>query len=212
MSRAPLWRGLLALIILVTTGFFAFTQEPRLGLDLRGGATFTLETSDSPTTQANAESTDRTLEVLRRRIDALGVAEPTLARSGETRILVELPDVTDPAASRDAIGRTAQLTIHPVLGPGDPAKAVEDLINPSGTPVPPPLPAGARVGQRRLLPWPAWALAGTGRTGSCPVQWRAPPGCGPSTPRWRPCPGCGSSTGGLATAASSRSSSVTASS
>ena len=87
MSRAPLWRALLALVILVTTGYYAFTQEPRLGLDLRGGTTFTLETRDSPTTEANAESTDRTLEVLRRRVDALGVAEPSLARSGDTLLL-----------------------------------------------------------------------------------------------------------------------------
>jgi SecD/SecF fusion protein len=141
MSRASLWRALLALIILVTTGYFAFTQEPRLGLDLRGGTTFTLETRDSPTTQANAESTDRTLEVLRRRVDALGVAEPTLARSGETRILVELPDVTDPAAARDTIGRTAQLTIHPVLGPGDPSVFPGAPTEPTGAPA--PVPSGA---------------------------------------------------------------------
>ena len=123
MSRAPLWRALLALLVLTTTGWFAFTQEPRLGLDLRGGTTFILQARDSPTTQANAESTDRTLEVLRRRIDALGVSEPALTRSGDDRILVELPDVTDPTAAREAIGRTAQLTIHPVLGPGEPTTA-----------------------------------------------------------------------------------------
>ena len=120
MTRPPVLRALLALLILGLSAFYAFTQEPRLGLDLRGGTSIVLETQDSPTTQADAEATDRALEVLRRRVDALGVAEPTLARSGENRIIVELPGVQDSAAAAEAIGQTAQLTFHPVLGPGDP--------------------------------------------------------------------------------------------
>ena len=124
MTRPPVLRALLALIILGLSAFFAFTQEPRLGLDLRGGTSITLETEDSPTTEADAEATDRALEVLRRRVDALGVSEPTLARSGENRIIVELPGVQDSAAAAEAVGQTAQLTFHPVLGPGDPAQVV----------------------------------------------------------------------------------------
>jgi SecD/SecF fusion protein len=117
-------RALLALIILGITGYFAVAKDPRLGLDLRGGTSITLETKDSPTTQADAESTDRALEVLRRRVDSLGVAEPTLARSGTNRIIVELPGVQDAASAEKAVGRTAQLTFHPVLGPGDPSQVV----------------------------------------------------------------------------------------
>lgn len=124
MTRPPVLRAILALIVLATTGFFAFTQEPRLGLDLRGGTQIVLETQDSPTTEADAEATDRALEVLRRRVDALGVAEPTLARSGSNRIIVELPGVQDPAEAARRVGQTAQLTFHPVLGPGDPDNVV----------------------------------------------------------------------------------------
>ena len=124
MTRPPVLRAILALIILALTGFFAITKEPRLGLDLRGGTSITLETKDTATTKADAEATDRALEVLRRRVDALGVAEPTLARSGENRIIVELPGVQDAAAAAEAIGQTAQLTFHPVLGPGDPSQVV----------------------------------------------------------------------------------------
>jgi SecD/SecF fusion protein len=124
VTRAPVLRALLALIILATTGFFAFTKDPRLGLDLRGGTQIVLETQDSPTTEADAEATDRTVEVLRRRVDALGVAEPTLARSGSNRIIVELPGVQNAAEAAEAIGQTAQLTFHPVLGPGDPSQVV----------------------------------------------------------------------------------------
>jgi SecD/SecF fusion protein len=46
----------------------------------------------------------------------LGVAEPSLQRSGEDRIIIELPGVTDPDEALEVIGRTAQLTFHPVLG------------------------------------------------------------------------------------------------
>ena len=124
MTRPPVLRALLALVILGLSAFYTFTQEPRLGLDLRGGTSITLETEDSPTTQADAEATDRAVEVLRRRVDALGVSEPTLARSGENRIIVELPGVQDSAAAAEAVGQTAQLTFHPVLGPGDPSQVV----------------------------------------------------------------------------------------
>ena len=124
MTRAPVLRALLALLILGVTGFFAVTKDPRLGLDLRGGTQIVLETKDSPTTEADAEATDRSLEVLRRRVDALGVAEPTLARSGANRIIVELPGVQNAAEAAEAIGQTAQLTFHPVLGLGDPNNLV----------------------------------------------------------------------------------------
>ena len=82
MTRPPVLRALLALLILGLSAYFSFTQSPRLGLDLEGGASITLETQDTNGNKADAEGTDRTVEVLRRRVDALGVAEPTLARSG----------------------------------------------------------------------------------------------------------------------------------
>lgn len=140
MTRPPVLRALLALIILGVTGFFAVTKDPNLGLDLRGGTQIVLETKDSPTTEADAEATDRALEVLRRRVDALGVAEPTLARSGSNRIIVELPGVQDPAEAARRVGQTAQLTFHPVLGPGDPDNVVglqpEDIEAPDASPAP----------------------------------------------------------------------------
>lgn len=119
MSRAALVRLVLALLILGGSVAIAVTSEPRLGLDLRGGTQIVLETQDSPTVKADAEATDRTLEVLRGRVDALGVAEPTLARAGENRIIVELPDLDDPTEAAKVIGKTAQLAFRPVLGAVD---------------------------------------------------------------------------------------------
>lgn len=134
MSRAPLVRALVALTVLGLSLLAALTQSPRLGLDLRGGTQIVLETRDGPGVRAGADATDRAVEVLRRRVDALGVSEPTLARSGERRIIVELPGVQDPAEAAAVIGRTAQLTFHPVTGtPGGPVPAAP--VDPSAAAV-----------------------------------------------------------------------------
>ncbi len=120
-KRAPFWRAVVALAVLAGALALSFTQSAKLGLDLRGGTQIVLETQDSDRVEADAEATDRALEVLRGRVDALGVAEPTLTRSGENRIIVELPDLQDPEEAAATIGSTAQLTFRQVLGPADPA-------------------------------------------------------------------------------------------
>jgi len=132
VSRAPLVRALIALGIVAGSTYITVTTPARLGLDLRGGTQIVLETQDSPTVKAGKESTDRAVEVLRRRVDALGVAEPTLTRSGDRRIIVELPGLQDPRQAADVIGRTAQLSFHPVVGTPPPTPAGD-----TPTPAPP---------------------------------------------------------------------------
>ncbi|HEV2871438.1 MAG TPA: protein translocase subunit SecD [Actinomycetota bacterium] len=97
------------------------TRPARLGLDLRGGTQIVLEATDSPDRRVDGDTLARTLEVLRRRVDQLGVTEPTLQRSGDRRVIVELPGVYDPEEAVEVIGKTAQLTLHPVLGLAEPA-------------------------------------------------------------------------------------------
>jgi protein-export membrane protein SecD len=68
---------------------------------------------------------DQTVSVIRQRVDGLGVAEPEIARQGET-VLVQLPGVADREQAQDVIGRTALLQFRPVLEvipPGTPAHA-----------------------------------------------------------------------------------------
>ena len=122
MNRSLRVRALLALAVLAVSLYIAVTVPVRLGLDLRGGTQIVLETRSTATAEADREATDRSLEVLRGRVDALGVAEPTLVRSGENRIIVELPGVRDPKKAADVLGRTAQLTFHQVLGTADSAE------------------------------------------------------------------------------------------
>lgn len=138
-SRAPLWRAFAAFAVIAVSLFLALTSSAKLGLDLSGGTQIVLETRDTGRVKADAESTDRALSVLRGRVDALGVSEPTLARSGENRIIVELPDVQDPREAAEVIGQTAQLSFHEVLAvpeadakPGAGEKIVDDE---QGTPI-----------------------------------------------------------------------------
>lgn len=118
MTRATTVRAVLAAAVLLVSVFITLTMSPRLGLDLQGGTRMVLQAKDSGTAKADRESTDRTLEVLRQRIDSLGVSEPSLTRSGEDRIIVELPDVQDPRQAAEVIGKTAQLSFHEVRGTG----------------------------------------------------------------------------------------------
>ncbi|MET0448328.1 MAG: protein translocase subunit SecD, partial [Aeromicrobium sp.] len=125
-SRAPVWRAIAAFAVVAVSLLLALTSSANLGLDLKGGTQIVLETKDSERVKADAESTDRALSVIRGRVDALGVAEPTLARSGSNRIIVELPGVQDPREAAEVIGQTAQLSFHEVRSiPAEGATAAE---------------------------------------------------------------------------------------
>jgi len=92
---------------------------PKLGLDLEGGISVILSATGEGAT--DTEVLDKTVEIIRQRIDALGVAEPEVAR-GQDNILVQLPGVENEERALELIGTTAQLTFREVLGqtPRDP--------------------------------------------------------------------------------------------
>ena len=81
---------------------------------------------------------EQSLEIIRQRIDQVGVAEPTIQRVGAERILVQLPGVQDPARIRELLGSTAQLSFH-MLAPADPSGHV-----PAGVKVLPDVEGGER--------------------------------------------------------------------
>jgi preprotein translocase subunit SecD len=113
------------LLVGVSVTALALGARPNLGLDLQGGisAVYTpelLEGEEEP--EDFEEVLDETIEVLRNRIDSLGVVEPDIARQG-TDILVQLPGVTDAERVQEIIGTPAQLEFRPVdrtIEPGDP--------------------------------------------------------------------------------------------
>lgn len=55
---------------------------------------------------------NKSIEIVRRRIDEMGTKEPLIQRQGNDRILVQLPGVDDPAEAKRLIGKTAKMTFH----------------------------------------------------------------------------------------------------
>ena len=120
------WRAVLVIAIVAGAAFLIVDRPARLGLDLQGGTQIVLEARDAPGRRVNSDTVNRTLEVLRRRVDQLGVSEPSLQRSGDRRIIVELPGVADPEEAVAVIGKTAELTFHPVLPAGEGERTLPD--------------------------------------------------------------------------------------
>jgi SecD/SecF fusion protein len=97
--------GISALVIL--------TQPTKLGLDLKGGVELVYQ--GTPTGQVktvSGEDIERSINIIRERIDELGVSEPEVARLGSDQITVSLPDVTNAQRAIDQVGTTAQLYFY----------------------------------------------------------------------------------------------------
>jgi len=111
--------GLLAAVVGMA-GYLASGARPNLGLDLQGGisAIYTPVLPPGVAVPEDIEDIlDETIEVIRARVDSLGVAEPDISRAGGTSdpyITVQLPGETDADRLQEIIGRTAQLTFRPV--------------------------------------------------------------------------------------------------
>ena len=76
------------------------------------GGRMTLRLSEEGMRQRQAAAVEQSIEIIRRRIDATGVREPTIQRQGSDRVLVQLPGVDDPERIKALIGKTAKMTFH----------------------------------------------------------------------------------------------------
>ena len=99
----------LAIAAFVTT--LAVGNEPLLGLDLQGGVSVRYVATDEV---VDPEQIDQAVEVIRNRVDGLGVAEPEIQAQGDG-ILVSLPGVEDKERTLELIGETAVMRFRPVL-------------------------------------------------------------------------------------------------
>lgn len=90
----------------------------RLGLDLQGGTSFLIgmETNTLSTNQIREHVLSQAVEVLRRRVDKFGVAEPQIQPAGEDRILIQLPGLSedDRQSARRQIEKSAFLEFRMV--------------------------------------------------------------------------------------------------
>src|ERR1700730_759527 len=121
-----------SLILLVVLGLIAgsmaaiATKKTRLGLDLKGGVELVYQGKPTAQSKVDAESLSRAIDIMRKRVDSLGVAQPEIQRSGQDEIDVALPDVSNASRAQDQVGKTAQLYFYDwepnVIGPtGQPA-------------------------------------------------------------------------------------------
>ncbi len=132
------WRGLSIVIFICVTAFYlaplAIPNLPdwwskhklKLGLDLRGGMQILLEVDTSELSEADARGAlDQNIKIIRERIDQFGVAEPTIQKLGEKRIMVQLPGVSNFEAAEKLIKQTAMLEFKLVAQPEDSKKVLE---------------------------------------------------------------------------------------
>jgi SecD/SecF fusion protein len=134
-----------ALVLLLVAGLLAAsaaviaTKKTRLGLDLKGGVELVYQGKPTAQSKVDTESLNRAIDIMRKRVDQLGVAEPEIQRSGADEIDVALPNVSNAARAEEQVGKTAQLYFY---------DWEPNVIGPSGKPAPsePTVTGGPRAG------------------------------------------------------------------
>src|SRR5687767_7998866 len=105
-------------VILLMLGFMVgsvaviVTKETKLGLDLKGGVELVYQGEPTPQSEVTPEAIDRAIEIMRERVDRLGVAEPEIQRLGNDQISVGLPGVKNLERAKSQVGTTAQLYLY----------------------------------------------------------------------------------------------------
>ena len=105
----------------ILIGFMAVTLLAVIGVSPPGGGRCSASTCRvacrsccKPAEDTDSEQLDQAIEIIRNRVDALGVAEPDISRQGGN-IVVSLPGVKDQQRALDLVGTTAELRFRPVL-------------------------------------------------------------------------------------------------
>ena len=101
----------------------------KLGLDLQGGMYLLLEVDTSKLGPAEAKNAvEQVRQIINNRIDQFGVAEPSVQRQGENRILIQLPGLLDQERAKALIGQTALLEFK-LVKTEEESKALFDRID-----------------------------------------------------------------------------------
>ena len=96
-------------------------KKTRLGLDLKGGTSLVYQAQPTRQSQVTGDAISRSIDIMRKRVDTLGVAEPEIQRTGSDQIDVSLPDVQNAGEAARIVGKTAQMYFYDweanVIGP-----------------------------------------------------------------------------------------------
>ncbi|GIW20282.1 MAG: protein translocase subunit SecD [Chloroflexota bacterium] len=90
--------------------------ETKLGLDLEGGLRVEYQALPAEGRQPGQADLNVIRDIVERRVNAIGVAEPVVVTQGTDRIVVEIPGVSDPEAVRKLVGQTGKLEFVPIEG------------------------------------------------------------------------------------------------
>src|SRR5438132_8844478 len=123
--------GIVAIAVVALGAVLLAGVSPKLGLDLQGGTSVVLR----PDHSVGSGILNQAIEIIRRRVDALGVAEPDISRQGQS-IVIELPGVKNSSRALPLVGQTAELRFRPVLQTLPPESPA--VTPPTTTPGPPP--------------------------------------------------------------------------
>ena len=111
--RKQLFVLLFVLGLIGVSALVIVSKPTRLGLDLKGGLELVYQaTPTGQVEEITGEDIDRSIEIMRQRVDEFGVAEPEISRLGETEISLSLPDVTNAQRAVDQVGSTSQLFFY----------------------------------------------------------------------------------------------------
>ncbi|HWM62902.1 MAG TPA: protein translocase subunit SecD [Solirubrobacterales bacterium] len=99
--------------LILVSALVVASKPTKLGLDLKGGVELVYQgTPTGQVEEVSGDDIERSIDIIRERIDKLGVAEPEVSRLGTTEISVALPDVTNAQRAIDQVGTTAQLYFY----------------------------------------------------------------------------------------------------
>jgi SecD/SecF fusion protein len=107
----------LIVLALVGVGFLLVPSSPahravKQGLDLQGGLEYVLKAQPPPGHQLTSEDLDRSVSIMRDRVDKLGVSEPIITKQGTDQISIQLAGVHNVNQAATIIGSTAQLELY----------------------------------------------------------------------------------------------------
>lgn len=95
-----------------SSGVSLMRSTPELDINITENNDIRIAFTQTGITARVNSAVEQSLEIVRRRIDQVGVSEPTIQRIGIDRILVQLPGLQDPARLRNLLGSTAKMTFH----------------------------------------------------------------------------------------------------
>ena len=109
-DRSPAW-SLASLVVIVGVPVAVIGKKTRLGLDLKGGVQLIYQGKADRAGESRRRIAERAIDIMRKRVDQLGVAQPEIQRSGDRRNRRRAARSQQRRAAEQEVGKTAQLLL-----------------------------------------------------------------------------------------------------